>query len=270
MKQQDTFTDERLWAEVQDVFADNRRPLDETEWDALTREVSDEDLVAAGESSVRPTPVRRIALWTSLSIAAALLLAAYWLMVPQQPAVDKEVLELLAETDVSAPEMIEAPHPLLSAASWDKPQADPLAEEDILGIRGYFTDSRTLTYQRAMNLNREDLPIRVRMPKDYSLPAYDYEWDDTPTLSSKEFHHLTLQPADNPISPEREAQLLAIIEEMEPEVNAYLAQISEQAASLQSQVRKRLYEVDRQARDIELQLQAEEAQLYYTIFPNCH
>ena len=57
---------------------------------------------------------------------------------------------------------------------------------------------------------------------------------------------------------------------MEPEVNAYLAQISEQAASLQSQVRKRLYEVDRQARDIELQLQAEEAQLYYTIFPNCH
>ena len=60
------------------------------------------------------------------------------------------------------------------------------------------------------------------------------------------------------------------IKEMEPEVNAYLAQISEQAASLQSQVRKRLYEVDRQARDIELQLQAEEAQLYYTIFPNCH
>lgn len=211
MIHQTNITDEQLWAEVEAVLAHNRPAPDEVEWEALTREVSDEELATAASSQ----HTRHITLWMN-AVAAVVLFAAFLALEPDKTT-NVTIQPLQMEEGYSMPLQASANNavgdrlltldevwkgPLLSAE-------DVLANEDLLGIRGYYTDSRTIAFQRAMNLHRQSAPSSlsfnwktdyVRAFKEYinfinllyapSLkgiePQHDYrvfQQDETPLLS---------------------------------------------------------------------------------------
>lgn len=85
MKQNIHKTDEQLWADIEAVFAANRPTLDEAEWIARTREVSDAEFLdcqtlalqdAERETTAGRHPARRIALWSAIAAAAVFVIVA--------------------------------------------------------------------------------------------------------------------------------------------------------------------------------------------------
>ena len=163
MNKNTTITDEQLWTEVEAVFAHGRPAPDEAEWEALTREVSDEELMAAADCQ----PSRHITLWMN-AVAAVVLFAAFLSIEPNKhtnidinPLQMEEAYSMPLHT--SANKAIEDGLLTLDKV-WEEAHLsaeDVLADEDLLGIRGYYTDSRTIAFQRAMNLHRQPTHARV-------------------------------------------------------------------------------------------------------------
>lgn len=163
MNKNTTITDEQLWTEVEAVFAHGRPAPDEAEWEALTREVSDEELMAAASCQ----PSRHITLWMN-AVAAVVLFAAFLAIEPNKRT-NIDINSLQMEEAYSMPFHASANKAIRDGLLtldkvWEEPPLsveDVLANEDLLGIRGYYTDSRTIAFQRAMNLHRQPTHARV-------------------------------------------------------------------------------------------------------------
>lgn len=80
MKQHTYITDEQLWTDIEAVFAANRPARNETEWEALTREVSDGELEAAKATAVegveRKSVRHKRAWWSAIAAAAVFVIVA--------------------------------------------------------------------------------------------------------------------------------------------------------------------------------------------------
>lgn len=80
MKQHTYITDEQLWTDIEAVFAANRPARNEAEWEALTREVSADEIeaakVATGERPNEKTVRHKRVWWSAVAVAAVFVIVA--------------------------------------------------------------------------------------------------------------------------------------------------------------------------------------------------
>ena len=330
---QNTNIDEQLWTDVEAVFAANRPTRDEAEWEALTREVSDEELKAAGGFGFVPEDsqgkrlswrllgkepfvktegkvgrTHRVALWACIVAASAVLLVAFLLLKPepefQLPTTEPPTAHVRTQpetrTDVKPntygrnAEHVRTYPAIHTDVSYEatvpivQPSEDLLANENLLGIYGYYTDSRSIEYQRAINLNRYPEPTYLMSDKVLIASMFNnffahvsnafnsfIQDQNAFEVSSNylplSFYRPLLAVAEVPfedsitempevylttkvkrsITPEQRVQLLARIEEMQPEIDAYMKEVDEQVEYVQREIHETLDEADQRAREIE-------------------
>lgn len=249
---QNTKTDEQIWADVEAVFAANRPALDEAEWEALTREVSDAELAAAAGRR----PLRRVALWASIVTVAAVLVLTFWVLKPEPEVAVPQPEHVTAHVQTQPPTHIDAA-PDTSIRKADHvytqiekrigvtPKTHKRKEAKPLDVDAIIKDmlakeARSSDEARA---NDESRPAQESLFVDEPLPA-----DEKVTTMYE------LVKVGRIISPKRRAQLIALLEEMEPEVYTYLAEVCEQADEYKFQIDEVLNEADQQALQLEYQL----------------
>ena len=241
-------TDEQIWADVQAVFAANRPALDEAEWEALTREVSDAELATAGHR-----PLRRVALWASIVTVAAVLVLTFWVLkpdeevaVPQPEHVTAHVQtkRLLRPDETPDTSIRKADHVYtqMEKRIGVKTKTHRRKETKPLDIDAMVKDALASSAHPSIEAQPADepLPAEQSIPVDEPLPA------DEKVTTMREIVVVT-----KTISPKRRAQLLAQLEEIQLEVYAYMAEVFEQANDYQRELDKALYEADQQALEME-------------------
>lgn len=249
---QNAKTDEQIWADVEAVFAANRPALDDAEWEALTREVSDAELTAAAGHR----PLRRVALWASVVAAAAVLVLAFWGLKPEAEVAISSSEHVTAHVQTQPPTRIDVT-PDTSIRKVDhvytqmekpigvKPKTHKRKESKSLDVDAIIKDM----------LAQETRPSNEAQANDESRPAQESLFVDEPVPADEKvttMHEVVMMAKI--ISPKRNAQLLAQLEEIQPEVDDYLAEVFEQAEEYKLQIDEVLNEADQQALELEYQL----------------
>lgn len=142
MKQNIHKTDEQLWADIEAVFAANRPTLDEAEWIARTREVSDAEFLdcqtlalqdAERETTAGRHPARRIALWSAIAAAAVFVIVAGLGVVFYQMKAPSDLTANVSPTDGTH-----------ESHQWDTP-VPPVGHADSIGRIGSHDQSHQST-----------------------------------------------------------------------------------------------------------------------------
>lgn len=246
---QNTKTDEQIWADVEAVFAANRPALDEAEWEALTREVSDAELAAAAGRR----PLRRVALWASIVAAAAVLVLAFWVLKPEPEVAVPQPEHVTAHVQTQPPTHIDAA-PDTSIRKADHVYTQIEKRIGVTPKTHKRKEAKPLDVDAIIKdiLAQETRPSDEARANDGSRPEKEPLFVDEPLPADEKVTTMyELVKVGRIISPKRRAQLLAQLEEMEPEVYAYLAEVFEQADDYQREFVDALYEADQQALEME-------------------